>query len=164
MIWYIVFAIVAVVLFAPALLADKSPIPETSGRVHKISTSDELDAVLKANKCVVIDHYADWCPPCRAIAPVFSQLADQHAVKGQLAFAKVNVDHVRGVAAKYGVQAMPTFIPFVNGRPQSVTVEGIKSGRSVIQDSEGRVERILGADVNALKALVGALSSAARLG
>jgi len=108
MYWYIILAILAVVLFAPALLADRSPIPETSGQVYKISNVKELDSLLKSNKYVIIDHYADWCPPCRAIAPMFSQLADQNAVKGQLAFAKVNVDHVRDVASRYAVTAMPT--------------------------------------------------------
>lgn len=159
MIWYILLAILAIFVFAPALLADRSPIPETSGKVFKINNSQELDAILKSNKYVIIDHYADWCPPCRAIAPIFSQLAEQHATTGQLAFAKVNVDHVRDVAARYGVQAMPTFIPFVDGEPKAITVAGIKVGRSVIQDDQGRVERILGADVNALKALAAELVS-----
>ena len=54
---------------------------------------------------------------------------------------------------------MPTFIPFVDGEPKAITVAGIKVGRSVIQDDQGRVERILGADVNALKALAAELVS-----
>jgi len=56
----------------------------------------------------------------------------------------------------------PFSVPFVDGRPQAVQVAGVKAGRSVIQDSMGRVERILGADVTALKALVGALSTASK--
>lgn len=160
--WYILLAIVAVVLFGPALLADRSPIPETSGHVYKITDSKELDAVLKSNRHTIIDFYADWCPPCRAIAPVFSQLADNNAAKGRLAFAKVNVDHVRDVAGRYGVTAMPTFVPFTNGKPEPVAVESIKASRSVIQNADGRVERVLGADVMALKAVVASLSEKAK--
>lgn len=162
--WYIVLAVIAIVLFAPGLLADKSPIPETSGQVSKITSSKELDNLLNNNRNVLIDAYADWCPPCRAIAPVFSQLADKYAKPGEFAFAKVNVDHVRDVAAKYSVSAMPTFIPITNGKPQPVTVPNVKPGRSVIQDTNGRVERILGADVMALKAMVAAMSETAKAG
>jgi thioredoxin 1 len=158
MLWYIVIAIVAIVLFGPALLADKSPIPETSGHVHKITDSKQLNSILKSNDYVITKFSADWCPPCRAIAPIFSQLADQHAADGILAFATVNVDNVRDVAARYGVSAMPTFIPFSNGKPEPLDVDGIKPGRSVIQNGDGRVERILGADVAALKAVVASIS------
>lgn len=160
MMWYILLAVIAIILFGPALLQDRSPIPETSGHVFKITTSNELDAVLKANKYVIVDFFADWCPPCRTIAPVFSQLADVNAVAGHLAFAKVNVDHVREVSGRYGVTAMPTFIPFEGGKPTPVAVESVKPSRSVIHDDKGRVERILGADVLGLRAVVAALAKA----
>lgn len=133
-----------------ALLADRSPIPETSGEVFKITAAAELDTVLASNTYVVVDFYADWCPPCRVIAPVFSKLADEHALKGKLAFAKVNVDHVNDVAARYGVSAMPTFVFFANGKPQAV------------DDADGRggvVDKIRGANPVALKTAVTALSA-----
>lgn len=140
---------------------DKTPIPETSGKVHKITSLAELDAILKSHSHVIIDFMADWCPPCRAIAPVYSKLADEFAGQGKLAFCKVNVDHAKDVAKRYGVTAMPTFLPIVNGKSGSVRVDGVKAGRSVVQGAEGSVERILGADVVALKALVKALNEQA---
>ena len=93
---------------------------------------------------VVVDFYADWCPPCRAIAPTFSKLADDHASKGQLAFAKVNVDHVKDVAQRYNISAMPTFLFFKNGALQPV--------------EDGLVERIRGANVASLRSAVRALA------
>ena len=114
---------------------------------------------------MVVDFYADWCPPCRAIAPVFSQLADAHALEGKLAFAKVNVDHVQDVAGRYGVSAMPTFLVFRDGAVRGVKVDapGMKGGRqSVVLDSEGGIERIRGADRGALVAVVEALAGAVR--
>ncbi|KXJ86974.1 thioredoxin-like protein [Microdochium bolleyi] len=162
MIYYILLAVIAIVLFAPALLADRSPIPETSGEVFKITAAKELDTVLASNTYVVVDFYADWCPPCRAIAPVFSKLADEHTLKGKLAFAKVNVDHVNDVAGRYGVSAMPTFVFFANGKPQAVDAADVKRGQSVVADSSGHVEKIRGADPMALKAVVAALSAKAK--
>jgi thioredoxin 1 len=107
----------------------------------------------------VVDFYADWCPPCRAIAPVFSGLADNHTINGHIAFAKVNVDHVKDVAGRYGVSAMPTFLFFQNGKPQGVAVEGMKERQSVKLTDDGRVDRVLGADKAALQAVVEALAN-----
>jgi thioredoxin 1 len=142
-----------------AYFTDRSPIPETSGKVYKIAEPAELDAVLKSHTHVVVDFYADWCPPCRAIAPVFSNLADTHASKGHLAFAKVNTDHVKEVAAKYGISAMPTFVFFSGGVPKGVAVEGLQSSRSVNLTQDGLVDRVRGADRKALEAVVKALAS-----
>lgn len=128
------------------MFADRSPIPETSGNVSKITESAQLDTILKSTKHVVVDFYADWCPPCRTIAPIFSKLADDHAVASQLGFAKVNVDHVKNVAQKYGITAMPTFLFFENGKPTEVRVE--RNG------AEERVEMVRGADVPVLRSVV----------
>ncbi|KAJ0161639.1 Thioredoxin-like protein, partial [Colletotrichum tanaceti] len=141
-----------------SLLADRSPIPETSGKVYKVSSAAELDSVLASSSRVVVDFYADWCPPCRAIAPVFSELADKHAAEGRLAFAKVNVDHVNDVAGRYGVTAMPTFVFFRDGKPQGVEVKGLTPRQSVVFTVDGLVDRLRGADRAALQAVVQALA------
>ncbi|KAK4142465.1 thioredoxin-like protein [Dichotomopilus funicola] len=140
-------------------LTSRNPIPETSGKVYKPANATEFDALLSTTKHVVVDFYADWCPPCRAIAPVFSDLADKHSAEGQLAFAKVNVDHVHDIAIRYGVSAMPTFVFFEGGKPGGVNVEGLGGGRgSVVVTGEGLVERVRGADRVALVAVVEALA------
>ncbi|KAF2012791.1 thioredoxin-domain-containing protein [Aaosphaeria arxii CBS 175.79] len=158
---YIILAVVLVVLVRPAIFADRSPIPETSGNVQKVTQSSELDSILSSSTSVVVDFYADWCPPCRAIAPIFSKLADEHATKGKLAFAKVNVDHVKDVAKRYDVSAMPSFLFFKNGKPSPVNVPSIKASRSVRTTEDGLVERVLGADVAALRSVVRSLAEGA---
>jgi thioredoxin 1 len=140
------------------IFGSASPIPETSGHVYKIAKAEELDALLSSTTNVVVDFYADWCPPCRAIAPVFSKLADKHASEGRLAFAKVNVDDVKNVAGRYSVSAMPTFVVFREGVPGGVAVEGIQSRQSVSRTGDGLVDRLLGADRVALEAAVQALA------
>jgi thioredoxin 1 len=133
-----------------AVFADRNPIPEASDKVTKISEPSQLDAVLKSTKYVVVDFYADWCPPCRAIAPIFSKFADDHAVAGQLGFVKVNVDHVKDVAKKYGISAMPTFLFFEDGKPTEVKVER--------HGAEEVVQMVRGADVGFLRSVVQVLA------
>ncbi|KAJ0108158.1 hypothetical protein J7T55_000123 [Diaporthe amygdali] len=153
---YILLALIAIFFVLPALLKDNSPIPETSGNVHKITKAAEFDALLKSTSNVVVDFYADWCPPCRSIAPIFSKLADKHALKGHLAFAKVNVDHVNDIAGRYGVSAMPTFVFFEGTKPTPVQVKLAKSSPSAVM-VDGGVERIRGADPMTLTAVTLAL-------
>ena len=67
-------------------------------------------------KPVVVDFYADWCPPCRKLAPVMEEVAAEF--KGKVEFYKINVDNAKAVAAAYGISSIPTvlFIP-VDGEP-----------------------------------------------
>ncbi|KAI0456704.1 thioredoxin-like protein [Xylaria acuta] len=158
-IYYIILAVLSFSIIKAIFFTDRSPIPETSGNVYKIAEAAELRALLSSTTYVVVDFYADWCPPCRAIAPIFSKLADDHSSDGQLAFAKVNVDHVNNVAKQHNVTAMPTFMFFQNGVPKGVAVEGMKGRQSVGLTDDGLVDRIRGADKPALEAVVQALAS-----
>lgn len=125
--------------------------------MFKVANAAEFDALLSSTTHVVVDFYADWCPPCRAIAPVFSELADKHSSDGRLAFAKVNVDHVDNIASRYSVSAMPTFLFFEKGAPKGVAVEGLAARSSIALSDDGLVERVRGADRGALQAVVQAL-------
>jgi thioredoxin 1 len=69
--------------------------------------------VLESDVPVLVDFGADWCPPCRAIAPVLESLA---AERDDLRIVSVDVDHNTATAASYGVQGLPTLILFRNGR------------------------------------------------
>ncbi|CAI6093630.1 hypothetical protein V2G26_017277 [Clonostachys chloroleuca] len=157
-IYIVILAFIAIYVFGQ-FFQDRTPIPETSGNVFKIAKAEELDALLSSTTHVVVDFYADWCPPCRAIAPIFSKLADAHTTKNQLAFAKVNVDHVKNVSARYGVSAMPTFVIFQKGAPTGVAAKGLEGRQSVTVTSDGLVNRIRGADRVALEAVVATLAA-----
>ncbi|KAI1138649.1 thioredoxin-like protein [Hypoxylon sp. FL0543] len=155
-----IFLAFTIFIVARAIFADRSPIPETSGKVYKIINAAQLDGLLSSTTHVVVDFYADWCPPCRAIAPTFSELADKYSSEGKLAFAKVNVDHVDNVALRYGVSAMPTFLFFQNGVPKGVSVKPPRPSNST---ADVFVERIRGADRGTLQAVVQALADMEKL-
>ena len=76
--------------------------------------------VLAAERPVVVDFWAPWCRPCRAVASVFEQLAEASA--GRVVFGRLNVDENATSAARYGVLSLPTAILFARGEPQSVVV------------------------------------------
>jgi thioredoxin len=93
-----------------------------SAPVH-ISSKEQFTTLLSTSKFVVADFYADWCGPCKAIAPAYEQLAKQLSRPNRITFTKVNVDEQQDIASAYGVTAMPTFIVFQQGRAIS-TVRG----------------------------------------
>jgi thioredoxin 1 len=74
-------------------------------KINLVSSLAQFQKLLSSNTYVVTDFYADWCGPCKAIAPIFEQLATSHSQAGKLVFAKVNVDDQPDIAQKYGVSA-----------------------------------------------------------
>jgi len=125
----------------------------------EVHSTEELATLLDANKFVVVDFYASWCPPCKAIAPLYQKLAGEHAVDGGLAFAKVNVDDVPDVAKAYSVTAMPTFMFFERGKPVAVDADVRTAGA---QRGPNGVDLIKGADPRALTACVSKLGELAK--
>lgn len=72
----------------------------------------EFDEVIK-NGTVVVDFYADWCGPCKMLAPVLAELAE--AYEGKATIVKLNVDDLGEVAQRYGIMSIPTLLVFKNG-------------------------------------------------
>lgn len=81
----------------------------------KAVTDDQFEQeVLNSNKPVLVDFWASWCGPCRALAPIFEEVASQYAEK--VTFAKINIDENPQTPSKYGVMSIPTLILIKNGQ------------------------------------------------
>jgi thioredoxin 1 len=76
-------------------------------------TSSTFDDFLKSDLLVLVDFWADWCMPCRMMAPVMEELAQEFA--GKVMFGKLNVDDNPDVASHYGIMSIPHFLIFKNG-------------------------------------------------
>ena len=84
-----------------------------------IANTKEFDDVLASGKKVLVDFYADWCGPCKMLAPVLENLANE---VNDVEIVKVNVDLNNELAARYGVMSIPTLIVFENGQKVNQSV------------------------------------------
>jgi len=80
-----------------------------------INQANFKQAVLEAKLPVLVDFWAEWCGPCRAVAPVVEELSKEYS--GKVEFAKINVDENATLASQYGIMSIPTLILFKKGKP-----------------------------------------------
>ena len=93
------------------------------------STFDEF--VGSSDTAVVVDYWAEWCGPCKMIAPVLEEIAKEHS--GKIAIAKVNIDDNPDIARRFDVLSIPTLIVFKDGEPQKRLV-GAKGKAQLLQE------------------------------
>ena len=100
---------------------------------HISDASFEAD-VLKSDKPVLVDYWAEWCGPCKSIAPILDEVAREY--EGRLKIAKINVDENQAVPAKFGIRGIPTLMLFKNGNVEATRVGALsKSQLTAFLDS-----------------------------
>lgn len=94
-----------------------------------IDDSEFEAKVLKGQGAFLVDFWAEWCGPCRQIAPVLDEIASER--EGKLTVVKVNIDKNPGTPQKYGVRGIPTLILFQNGEPVSTKVGSVPKSKLI---------------------------------
>ena len=103
-----------------------------SPNVHEFSTDNWQQEVLESDLPVLVDFWAPWCGPCRALSPIVDKLADQFA--GQVKIGKLNIDENGEVAAQFGINSIPRLLVFKKGNTAPVqSVLGLRGEAELTQ-------------------------------
>ena len=106
----------------------------TATSIRRVTDDTFEPEVLKSDTPVLVDYWAEWCGPCKAIAPMLDEVAKEY--EGRLKIAKINVDENQLTPAKFGIRGIPTLMLFKNGNVEATRVGALsKSQLTAFLDS-----------------------------
>ena len=95
----------------------------TTSSIHRVTDDTFEPEVLKSETPVLVDYWAEWCGPCKSIAPILDEVAKEY--EGRLKIAKINVDENQLTPAKFGIRGIPTLMLFKNGEIAATKVGAV---------------------------------------
>ncbi|HZR01714.1 MAG TPA: thioredoxin TrxA [Burkholderiales bacterium] len=98
-----------------------------SEHIHHVTDDTFESEVLQSPTPVLVDYWAEWCGPCKAIAPVLDDVAQAYA--GRLKVAKLNIDENQNTPPKYGIRNIPTLMLFKNGNMEAMKVGALSKSQ-----------------------------------
>jgi thioredoxin 1 len=98
-----------------------------SDKIVPVSDDNFEDEVLKSSFPVLVDYWAEWCGPCKMIAPVLDEIADEY--DGKLKIAKLNIDDNPNTPPRYGIRGIPTLMLFKDGEVEATKVGAVSKSQ-----------------------------------
>ena len=99
----------------------------TPSSIHRVTDDTFEPEVLKSETPVLVDYWAEWCGPCKSIAPILDEVAKEY--EGRLKIAKINVDENQQVPAKFGIRGIPTLMLFKDGQLAATKVGALSKAQ-----------------------------------
>lgn len=100
---------------------------DVSNELTHLSDDSFEDEVLKSEQPVLVDYWAEWCGPCKMIAPILEEIASEYT--GRIKVAKINIDENPGTPPKYGIRGIPTLMLFKNGEVEATKVGALSKSQ-----------------------------------
>ncbi len=98
-----------------------------SGNILHVSDATFEADVLKSTQPVLVDYWADWCAPCKMIAPILDEIAEEYA--GKIKVAKLNIDQNPATPPRYGIRGIPTLMLFKDGNVEATKVGALSKSQ-----------------------------------
>ena len=98
-----------------------------SDRIIHVTDDSFEQEVLKSSSPVLVDYWADWCGPCKMIAPVLDEIAEEY--EGRIKVAKLNIDENPGTPPRYGIRGIPTLMLFKEGEVEATKVGAVSKSQ-----------------------------------
>ena len=98
-----------------------------SGNINHVSDDTFQSQVLQSDTPVLVDYWAEWCGPCKMIAPALDEVAQEY--EGRLKVAKLNIDENQATPPKYGIRGIPTLMLFKNGNIEATKVGAVSKSQ-----------------------------------
>lgn len=98
-----------------------------SDNISAVTDDSFEEQVLKSNTPVLVDYWAEWCGPCKMMAPVLDEVADEY--KSKMKFAKLNIDDNPNTPPKYGIRGIPTLMLFKGGKVEATKVGAVSKSQ-----------------------------------
>ena len=98
-----------------------------SDHIHHVTDADWNDKVLGADKPVLVDYWAEWCGPCKMIAPILEEIAEEYSDRVQV--CKIDIDANDETPQKYGIRGIPTLMLFRNGEIEATKVGALSKSQ-----------------------------------
>ena len=115
-------------------MASTTTTGNSTSSIRRVTDDTFEPEVLKSDTPVLVDYWAEWCGPCKSIAPILDEVAKEY--EGRLKIAKINVDENQLTPAKFGIRGIPTLMLFKNGNLEATRVGALsKSQLTAFLDS-----------------------------
>ncbi len=98
-----------------------------SDKILHVTDATFEQEVLKSSEPVLVDYWADWCGPCKMIAPILDEIANDYS--GRIKIAKLNIDENPGTPPKYGIRGIPTLMLFKSGNVEATKVGAVSKSQ-----------------------------------